>query len=100
MPVRQRYYRRKSFWSKLFTSPTDHGFMDTPFIFYLLGTGFCGFALNGLITGVLDVGRYSENIIHYDDGPGFFMFAAFSMFGLGLFTFYWGWRKWRQHHDK
>lgn len=91
--------RRKSTFQKLFTSPRDQGIMDAPFIYMLLGAGFSLYAVIGLFTGEMDVGRYSENIIRYNDNPGFYLFCVITLFGLGIGLFLWGRRLWRRHED-
>lgn len=74
--------------------------MDSPFIYLFLGAAFSLYAVVGLFTGEMDVGRYGTvNIIRYNDNPGFYLFVVVTLFGLGVGIFLWGRRLWRRHEE-
>lgn len=74
--------------------------MDAPFIYMLLGGAVSVYAIVGLFTGEMDVGRYgTANIIRYSDNPGFYLFCVVILFALGVGLFLWGRRLWRRHEE-
>lgn len=89
----------KSFLEKLFNSPNDRGIMDAPCIYMLVGAGFSIYAVIGMFEGKMDVGRYSTNVIYYNDNPGFYVFCVLTLLALGVGFFMWGCRLWHRHDD-
>lgn len=89
----------KTFWGKLFDSPTGKGFRGSPFIFLALGGALMFYALIGLLSGEMDVGRYSENVVRYSENPGWFLFCVVGFFGLGAGMVWWGRRLFGMHDD-
>lgn len=84
---------------KLLTSPDDKGFMGSPFIFFAIGGAFMVYALLGLFSGEIDVGRYSSRVVRYAASPRLFLFAVLTFFGLGAGLVWWGRRRLRLHED-
>jgi hypothetical protein len=64
-------------------------------LFHLaLGLGMCGFAISGLVTGELYVGRNPPELISYADDPAFLVFALLMTLALGVGLAWHGYRQW------
>ena len=87
----------KSFTEKLFTSPSDSGFFESPGFFFGLGTGLVVFAVYGAVTGQFITGR--TFVIAYAAKPGFFLFMLVAILVLCAVALYRGYRRWRAHGE-
>ena len=82
-------------WTRLVSSPD--GWRRSPAIRLLVGLALGALALGGLLTGEVNVGRYSRRIIRYADHPAWFLFSALSLLAIGVWFAGQGWRAW-QHN--
>jgi hypothetical protein len=90
----------KTLLQKLFTSPNNKGFWDSPFIYLAGGVALMLYALTGLFSGEIDVGRYgSSTVVRYATAPGWFLFTVAALFGLGAAMAWWGRRLLRMNGD-
>ena len=50
-------------------------------------------AVIGLFRCRMDLGYFTENVIHYSDNPGFYLFCVITLFVLGVGVSLWGMAK-------